>query len=290
MNSIISFPERGNWGDASYRGNCSGHIQRELIEQYNPQYFVDVCEGSATSRDVCNELGIQYTGLDLRHGNDYTHDYVLSQLSRPADMVFSHPAYHDMIQYSGNMWGSENSNDHSRCENVDEFLEKSQVMLLNQREACQEGGIYATLIGDQRKKGEFYSYQADFIKMMPKSELKGVVIKMQHNVLSNGKMYRNFKHPSIQHEYLIIWERSHRSIYQIIWDKAVEFKKAIASTWRSLLRIIMMELREANLKEIYRRVEKVGSHLIANNQHWKAKIRQQLQKYHVQVERGVWAA
>lgn len=25
--TILSFPERGPWGDSSYRGNCSGWIQ-----------------------------------------------------------------------------------------------------------------------------------------------------------------------------------------------------------------------------------------------------------------------
>lgn len=290
MQSIISFPERGHWGDSKYRGNCSGHIQRELIEHYKPQYFVDVCEGSGTSGDVCRELGIQYTGLDLRHGNDYTHDFVLSQLQSQADMVFSHPAYHTMIQYSGNMWGQACENDHSRCESVEEFLEKSQVMLLNQREATRPGGMYVTLIGDMRKKGAFHSFQADFISMMPRDELKGVVIKVQHNMGSNQTVYANFKHPSIQHEYLILWERSSRSLFQVVWDKAIDQKRAIASTWRSLIRLVMMELGQAPLQEIYARVESIGGEMIARNKNWQAKIRQQLQKYHSQVERGVWAA
>ncbi|MBE0468271.1 MAG: hypothetical protein IBX55_02015 [Methyloprofundus sp.] len=290
MQSVLSFPERGHWGDRQYRGNCSGHIQRELIEHYRPSYFVDICEGSGTSKDVCSDLGVQYTGLDLRYGQDYTHDFVLSQLSRPADMVFSHPAYHSMILYSGNMWGEPDARDHSRCASVEEFLEKSQVMLLNQREATRPGGIYATLIGDMRKQGAFHSFQADFVAMMPRHELKGVVIKIQHNMVSNQTVYANFKHPSIQHEYLLLWERSKQSLFQVIWDKAIEQKRAIASTWRSLIRLVMMEVGQASLQEIYSKVESIAGDMIVKNQHWKAKIRQQLQKYHTQVERGVWAA
>lgn len=178
----------------------------------------------------------------------------------------------------------------SRCASVEEFLEKSQVMLLNQREATRPGGIYATLIGDMRKQGAFHSFQADFITMMPRHELKGVVIKMQHNMVSNQTMYANFKHPSIQHEYLLLWERSKQSLFQVIWDKAIEQKRAIASTWRSLIRLVMMEVGQASLQEIYSKVESIAGDMIAKNEHWKAKIRQQLQKYHTQVERGVWAA
>lgn len=74
-----------------------------------------------------------------------------------------------MIKYSGEQWGDYAvQNDTSRCKSPDEFLAKSQVMLLNQREATIDGGIYATLIGDQKVKGVCRSYQADFIKMMPK--------------------------------------------------------------------------------------------------------------------------
>ena len=76
---------------------------------------------------------------------------------------------HNMIQYSGNMWGEANANGHSRCETIAEYLEKSQVMLLNQEEATRDGGMYCTLIGDMRKQGQFHSFQADCIKMMPKA-------------------------------------------------------------------------------------------------------------------------
>lgn len=288
MNSILTFPERGEWGNPQYRGNCSGHIQKSLIEQYHPKTFVDICQGGGTSKDVCNSLGIDYVGLDLMYGNDYTTDFILNQLSQPADMVFSHPAYHSLIAYSGHMWGQANANDHSRCGSVDEFLEKSRIMLLNQREATKSKGIYSTLIGDMRKNGEFHSFQADFIRMMPRSELKSVSIKMQHNTQSGNNSYK-MKHPSIQHEYLLIFEKSAKTIVQVAWDQAVLLKKEIAQTWRSLVRIVMMQLGEAGLPTIYKELEKIAALKLPSNTNWKAKIRQTLQKHHTQVERGVWA-
>ena len=138
MKSVMSFPERGNYGDSKGRGNTSGYIIKELIQHFNPRLFVDACEGSGTSKDVCKEMGIEYVGLDLYKGQDFTKDYILTQLPRPADICFTHPPYHDMIAYSGSVYGKEIlTGDTSHCRNVEEFISKSQVMLMNQREATK---------------------------------------------------------------------------------------------------------------------------------------------------------
>lgn len=288
MQSVISFPERGHWGDKKWRGNMSGHVMRELIEHYSPKFVVDVCEGSGTSGDVCREMGIDYRGLDLMKGQDYTKDYVLYEVGRPADLAFSHPAYHNMIQYSGKVWGNTCAADHSRCGSVEEFLEKSQTMLMNQREATKEGGIYATLIGDMRKNGSFYSFQSDFIQMMPKGELLSVTIKMQHNCLSDNRRY-NGNFVPIVHEYLLQWKRKSASLFQIAWDSAMETKRLLAQTWRNAIRIALMRLNgRGKLTDIYSEVEMIAGHLIANNINYKAKIRQVLQRHYHSVERGVW--
>lgn len=294
MKSVLSFPDRGKWGDSKWRGNCSGHIQRELIEHFKPKLFVDVCEGSGTSRDVCMDLGIEYVGFDL-HGlngaiqNDFTKDFVLSKLPRPADLVFSHPPYHDIIKYSGEVYSGIRESDTSRCLSPEEFIEKSQVMLLNQREATRSGGMYATLIGDTRGGGQFRSYQADFIKMMPGSELKSVAIKLQHNCLSDGKVYNGNFIP-ILHEYLLIWQKSSKTLFQIGLETATDIKRQIASTWRSVIRIALMKLGGvASLSKIYEEVSKAAGEMVAKNQNWQAKVRQQLQLHFTNVERGVWA-
>lgn len=289
MKSVVNYPDRGKWGKSSWRGNTSGHIIVDLIEHFQPKLFVDACEGSGTSRDVCLDMGVQYVGLDLHKGNDFTRDYILSQLPRPADICFTHPPYGQMIQYSGAVWGNAPvAGDTSLC-GVDEFIEKSQVMLLNQREATRDGGIYATLIGDMRKNGSYRSFQSDFIQMMPKNELLNVVIKVQNNMVSNRTQYSG-KFIPIEHEYLILWKKTVKSLYAVAWDTAKEIKKQIAATWRSVIRIALMKLGGiAELKLIYTEVEKIAGELIAKNNHWQAKIRQQLQVHFTNVERGVWA-
>ena len=291
MDSFMNFPVRGPWGDNKYPGNCSGHVIKEIIEHFKPSNFVDVCMGSGTSKDVCNEMGVPFVGLDLRYGNDYTRDSILNQLpySGGSDLVFSHPAYHSVKIYSGNAWGEVNVNDSSRCQSVNHFLEHSHVMLMNQREATRQGGHYMSLIGDMRKAGAFHSFQADFINMMPRDELVSVTIKMQNNYTSQGRKYAGSFVP-IVHEYLLIWKRKSKTLFMVSLDKAVELKKRIASNWRVAIRMAMIELGgSASLQDIYREVEKVAGILIKKNKHWKAKIRQLLQIHYTNVERGCWA-
>lgn len=292
MKSVMSFPDRGPWGKSNWRGNTSGYVIKEMIEHFNPKLFVDACEGSGTSGDVCRDMGVDYVGLDLYKGQDFTKDDILTQLPRPADIVFTHPPYHDMITYSGQVYAGEQEGDTSRCVNPEEFIAKSQVMLMNQREATRDGGIYATLIGDHRGgtlgRGNFRSYQADFIQMMPKDELLSVTIKLQHNCLSDNRQYSGNFVP-IMHEYLLLWKKSARSLFAVSFDIASEMTKRVATTWRNAIRMVMMKLKEAKLSDIYAEVEKVAGSLIANNPNYKAKIRQTLQKHFKNVERGVWA-
>ena len=288
MKSVMSFPERGNYGKSSWRGNTSGYVIKELIQHFDPKIFVDACEGSGTSADVCKEMGVHYVGLDLYKGQDFTRDSILSALPRPADVCFTHPPYHSMIKYSGSVYGDkELEGDTSHCVTPEEFISKSQVMLLNQREATKEGGIYCTLIGDQRGgslgKGNFRSYQSDFIQMMPKEELLSVAIKLQHNCMSDTRIYNGSFIP-IMHEYLLIWKKRAKSLFAISFDIASELQSRVATNWRNAIRIVMMKLQKADLNTIYYEIEKVASNLIANNPNYKAKIRQQLQKHYNNVD------
>lgn len=297
--SVVSHPTRGQGGSSSYRGNAGANFMEDVIlfgsentkTNLRDMLFVDANEGSGTSRDVAARLGCQYVGLDLMHGNDFTRDSIITELPRPAEMVFTHPPYAEMIEYSGQQWGAEMlANDLSNPKiSKEEFLEKSQVMLMNQREATRDGGLYATLIGDMRKKGQYWSFQSDYQQMMPKSELISVAIKMQHNCVSGGRSYGGSFVP-ITHEYLLIWKKKAASLYAVGFEIASDAKKKVAMTWRSIIRVVMMNLQTASLSDIYAEAEKVAGSLIANNANYKAKIRQTLQKHFTNVERGVWAA
>lgn len=205
--SVLSFPDRGPWGKATYRGNCSGHVYRRLFEVLRPQVFTDPTVGSGTSVEVARSMGIEAHGLDLHSGFNLIGQRILEAVGKPSDLVLSHPPYHNLIVYSGQVWGTEpHPDDLSRCETEEDFMDKLVLAMKNQRNATAPGGYYGTIIGDVRKNGQYSSYQADLIARCPKSELRAVLIKEQFNVSSHQKAYP-LSLPRIMHEYVLLWQK-----------------------------------------------------------------------------------
>ncbi len=56
--SILDYPERGPYGKSGFRGNNNGYILKDFIEWFGVKSVFDPMEGSGTSRDVCQELGV----------------------------------------------------------------------------------------------------------------------------------------------------------------------------------------------------------------------------------------
>lgn len=296
--SIWSYPDRGSWGNSKYRGNASGYVYRDLYEALKPKFVIDPCMGSGTSIEVAKEMGIEALGLDLHSGFNLLRDSILLAAGKPSDLVVSHFPYHDMIVYSGHMYPEVHADDLSRCLDVEDFLFKSQQALLNQRDATLPGGYYATLIGDQRRNGKYYSYQAEFIARMPADELKGVIIKAQHNCVSDRKQYNGriaSGMPRISHEYMIVWQRPSATsvtVLETLSNIARAAQARVQSTWRSIVRQAMVSLGgEATLTELYAKVSGVAADRVETNKNWQAKIRQVLQTAGCfsQVERGRWS-
>lgn len=299
INSVLSYPDRGPWGKSTWRGNCSGHVYRDLLTGFGPvSLFVDPMMGSGTSIDVARELGIRAVGLDLHSGFSILRDPILQALGgEQADMVVSHPPYGGMVIYSGNVWGKEaHSDDLSRCKDDEEFLDKMQIALLNQREATRDSGIYGTIIGDYRKNGRYSSYQANLIARMPASELMSVLIKIQHNCTSNRRQYNSaFTLPRINHEYILLWRKPAlaRCLMATLTEMAVQGQRQIRSAWLGVVRNALMNLGgRAPLKDLYAAVQPVAKEAFPNNANVEAKVRQVVQTYraHFTSEgNGVWA-
>jgi hypothetical protein len=106
--------------------------------------------------------------------------------------------------------------------------------------------------------------------------------------VNRGKIWRLSQRITYRY-YLLLWKKKEKSMFAVSLDIASELQKRVATTWRNLIRLVMIQLKEARLDTIYAEVEKVAGHLIANNSNYKAKVRQQLQRHYVNVERGVWA-
>jgi hypothetical protein len=274
--SILSFPNRGPWGQSAYRGNCSGFVQKSLIDFYKPSYFVDPAEGGGTSRDVCRQMGIKYTGLDLKTGFNLLKDKLKDRLEGTPDFIFFHPPYGEMVQYSGNLYGVPHADDLSRCGNSDIFLSKLELALMNIYDPLKQGGYFAVLIGDMRRNGEYISWQADIIQM-GLGQLKAVLIKGQHNCLSNNTSYPGSFVP-IQHEYLLVFMKNRQIISygQLLLQKDERIARRLAGTWKQIVYQALQDLGgkatiDETLNAVMKRIDPQG------NQHVAAKIRQTLQ-------------
>ena len=292
--SIMSYPERGKWGKASWRGNCSGHIYKELFERLNPSVFIDPMMGSGTSIEVAKEMQIEAYGLDLHQGFNAIRDSILATVGKPADLVVSHPPYGGMIVYSGNVWGNQaHPDDLSRCESDEDFHEKLQLVLLNQREATSANGYYGTIVGDWRRNGTYTSYQAELIARMPREELAAVIIKAQHNCQSEGKSYGRMKLPFIQHEYILLWQKKAVSTIILLGQLARQQYARLVGTWKNIVKTVLVQMGgKAELATMYETIAKAAPQKLAENKHWKEKIRQTLNQnpqMFTQIQRGVWA-
>ena len=80
--SILSFPDRGKWGSSKWRGNCSGHVYKDLFERLKPTVFVDPMVGSGTSVEVAHDMGIEAYGLDLHSGFNALRDSIVRAVGK----------------------------------------------------------------------------------------------------------------------------------------------------------------------------------------------------------------
>ena len=300
MKSVVSYPERGPWGDSHYRGNCSGYLIKDIIEQYNIKSLSDYMVGSGTTEDVCKDLNVDGTFLDLNRGFDMLN---MDIPERPENL-FWHPPYGSIIGYRNEKGSCGIKNidkektfgidgdkcDLSRNQNWDDFVKEMNYCLYKQFTAMEKGGRMFVLMGDIKKKGVLYSMLANIAKP---GTLEQIIIKMQHNCVSNSNTYANNNFVPIVHEYLMVLRKDSSliiPIYETIKSE-IDVRKSYGITWRDMIHAIIENNKEAmSLSEIY---GKVSSTLKArNNPHWKDKVRQTVQdsRYFKRIRTGTYQA
>lgn len=296
--SILSYPNRGNYGQSSWRGNCSGHLVKEMLQFYKPSVFADTTLGSGTSADVVAEMnregaGIEFYGLDLHNGFNLLKDSLSERIGgKRGDYVLIHPPYHSVIPYSGSQWGTEaHPDDLSHCATYCEFLTKMATALRNIYESLSANGAYSILIGDLRRNGEYISIQSDLLQLAP-GKLDGVIIKAQHNVVSSRTNYSNQNFIPISHEYLLNFKNT-RVVFGMI-DTSLNLSRKLEmlsrANWCAVIQTALNKLGgEAPLQKIYQVIEADAPQTIAPRPNWQARIRATLQSHFRSVERGVWA-
>ena len=274
MQSVISYKDRGNYGNSKYRGNCSGNVIKDLISQFypnsKPKKFIEVFSGGGTGKDVAKELEIKNSiHLDLNNG----WDALIDEIPSGSDFIFSHPPYWNIISYQKQR-GSYNKNDLSNNMSYEEFIKKLNFVNEKIYYSLINGGRHATLIGDIRKNGKYYSILKDMIWF---GELESHIIKIQHNCLSDNNIYNNDSFIAIKHEHILVFKKNKIWVFNL---KVTETKKdnimnITNITWRDLIQAtIEFFNNKASVDDIYNILSK--SKKAKNNNHVREKIRQTL--------------
>lgn len=295
MRSVVSYPDRGKYGNSKYRGNCSGRLIKDIIEQYHISSLSDYMVGSGTTEDVCREMGVNGTYLDLNRG----YDMMTCDIPERPENIFWHPPYGGMIIYSDKMYSAQDiiqkygfdprTNDLSRAADWDDFVNKMNYCCLKQFSSLEKGGRMFVLMGDWKQKGKLYSMLCDIAKP---GTLEQIIIKMEHNCVSDGRTYSNQNFVPICHEYLMVLRKDESLIIPVSVSRktAYDMRDTLSATWRDVVAAVLESSKKAlSLSEIYQAIS--GHKKCAQNPHWQEKVRQTLQLGGCfrNVARGVWA-
>ena len=295
MKSIVSYPERGEGGRNSYRGNCSPKLILDLYDQFQFSEISDYMCGSGTTEDVAKQLGIPAHCYDLNRG----FDLMTMDISERNEFIFWHPPYADMIQYAGSQYSAEEivakygidpmKSDLSQIKDWDEFVRAMNWCMLKQYASLEKGGRIAVLMGDMKRKGKLYSMLVDIAKP---GTLENIVIKAQHNCWSDSQTYSG-KFIPIVHEYLMICRKDAELLVPVAltYRRTVDVRDMVSATWKDVVYEAMKAIGgKCSLDELYSSID--GHKRTKQNGNWQAKIRQTLQMYpslFSHVERGVWS-
>ena len=291
MNSISEYFARGKYGNAGWRGNCSGLLIKDLLEHFKPDTFGDLAVGSGTSIDVAKSLGYSSSNAVF---NDLNPAYGGVDISNPEmdfplmDFIFFHPPYYvfpgsSMPVYSGKgadgkgMWGDQiNPHDGSRISDPSEFKRWFDQCNANLYRLLRKGGRLAILMGDSRYKGQYYSM---FKEMNVFGDIEQVVIKKQFNCVSDTIQYSG-KFIPIMHEYLVIIRKNNPYVVPVTIVKHVkcDMRRSQKSTWANVISMIL-EDHGGCLPRKKLAAEMMKTAKAANNNHVEAKMRQEILRH-----------
>lgn len=286
LTSFLAFPERGEGGSSTWRGNCSPEVVSAVLKYVldTKRYYgkdisqftlLDPMSGSGTSKAVADRYGITSVLYDLNPAPSAgvgSWNALKNDVEDSADLIFFHPPYHDIIQYSGNMWGKPHPDDLSRCENYNDFLEKLNLCIRKFYMALRKDGRLAVLVGDIRSKGKFYSIQHDMMRM---GEFESFLVKGQFNCVSDGRRYEKPFIPIVT-EYMLLLHKKDVFMVPFHYSQNSCFSVAetdlTALTWHHLIRMTFEAAGgRMSLVELY---AKLQNHPKAKkNEHFKERIR-----------------
>lgn len=252
-----------------------------MLEHYRPHQFIEVFSGGGRGQDVAQELGYTHSmHLDFNTG----WNAVADEIPSGSDFIFSHPPYADMINYQE--YNGNHTDDLSLLD-YDSFIKALDKVNAKIYQSLVNGGRHAMLIGDMRRKGRYYSMIKDLAWI---GDIDAHLIKAQYNMNSNKKTYGGTFIP-ITHEHLLVFRKNQvwKVPITLVQQKSFDLKAFENLTWRDLIQGALDSLGgKSDLSSIYELI--APSKKAQNNDHWKEKVRQTLQRHEnfVPEARGHW--
>lgn len=302
LTSFMAFPDRGEGGRSQWRGNCSPEVVSAVLKYAleHKRYYgkdtstftlLDPMSGSGTSKAAADRFQVRSLLYDLNpkpaagKGN---WNALKNEVDDSADLIFFHPPYHDIIKYSGCMWGSPHPDDLSRCESYEDFLEKLNYCIRKLFFALRKDGRLAILVGDIRTKGNFYSIQHDMMRM---GDFESFVVKGQFNCVSDTRTYRKPLIPIVT-EYMLIYHKQDALMFPFSWKTDRQFSvnqvDIESLTWHHLIRMTMESIGgTASLADLYQLLKEHPKS--QKNAHHQERIRATLYEHpeeYIPVSRG----
>jgi hypothetical protein len=203
LTSLYHFSRAGEYGDRSYPGNCGGNLIKDLLRFYRPATVFDPFSGSGTCRDVCRELGLPCSSLDIRYGQDAC-SASSYPLHKQFDFIWSHPPYWRQKVYTND------PRDLSQQPTLAAFLERYQRFIANCATVLAPGGMFAILMGDycDRQAGyvplvywtKAFAFQAGL------RQCATDIIRFSHGASSRKKVYHSSFIPGL-HDSCCIFQK-----------------------------------------------------------------------------------
>ena len=199
LTSIHSQSRRGPYGSSKYRGNCGGFLIKDLLEYYEPRSVLDLMRGSGTCRDVCRELRIPCTELEIKLGRDATIPASYQGIGR-FDFIWGHPPYFRQIRYS------QDPNCLSNAPSLEAFLDRMQLILRLSKGVLTRRGKIAILIGNYSDYGKYMPLSHLLVERAIREGLwmaTTEIIRFQHGNTSSKKTYQSSFIPGLHDTCLI---------------------------------------------------------------------------------------
>lgn len=304
VDTIMSYPERGPWGDKNWWGNWSGFIPGYFMQKFNAKAVCEIYAGSGTTSDVAKDLGIRYTGIDLSPTptrsdiismNILDEDMELPDGFYEADIHFSHPPYPGInnVKYSDYMWNDTEKKGIFDIQNMS--YEKGMTCInkgiMRDFATMKRGAYLVIMVGEIRSKGQYHSMIQDICKP---GIFHQSFVKIQHNTRSGRNTYGSRDFALTGQEMIAVFKKpsGFEIAYVLPKNYVMDIRDSKTATWKDVVWSCIQNLGTATLSSIYAALENCKKALA--NANWKAKVRQVLQKLRdaglvVNNDRGVWA-